>query len=154
MGVITVAAVRAAPLPVTGQPVFGKSATLDAFAADTERVRAQIAGPTLLVYPELHLFGTNDQPVETHDQLLQAAAQPLDGELITQLGAIARDIDAWLIPGSIYERTGHGEIFNTALMFSSDGRLAGSYRKDLPVAPLRVVHPRRPLRCRHYPRHR
>src|SRR5215217_3179442 len=98
MGMITVAAVQAAPLPVTGLPVFGQSATLDAFGADTERVRAQIAGPTLLVYPELHLFGTDDRPDEHHDQLLQAAAQPLEGEVISQLGVSARSLDAWLIP--------------------------------------------------------
>jgi predicted amidohydrolase len=134
MGVITVAAVQAAPLPAAGLPVFGQSATLDAFGADTERVRAQIAGPALLVYPELHLFGT-DHSDEHRDQLLQAAAQPLDGELITQLGMIARGLDAWLIPGSIYERTGFGEIFNTALMFSPDGGLAGSYRKIFPWRP-------------------
>jgi hypothetical protein len=65
---------------VTGLPVFGQSATLDAFSTDTERVRAEITGPALLVYPELHLFGTDDQSDEHHDQLLQAAAQPLDGE--------------------------------------------------------------------------
>jgi predicted amidohydrolase len=135
MGVITVAAVQAAPLPVTGLPVFGQSATLDAFGADTERVRAQIAGPALLVYPELHLFGTDDQPDEHHDQLLQAAAQPIEGEVISQLGVIARSLDAWLIPGSVYERTGLGEIFNTALIFSPDGRLAGSYRKIFPWRP-------------------
>jgi predicted amidohydrolase len=115
MGVVTVAAVQATPLPVTGLPVFGQSATLDAFSTDTERVRAQITGPPLLVYPELHLFGTDDQSDEHHDQLLQAAVQPLDGEVITQLGMIARGLDAWLIPGSIYERTGSGEIFNAAL---------------------------------------
>ena len=135
MGVITVAAVQAAPLPMTGLPVFGQSATLDAFVADTERVRAQIAGPALLVYPELHLFGTDDQPDEHHDQLLQAAAQPLEGEVISQLDVIARSLDAWLIPGSIYERTGFGEIFNTALIFSpTAGSLAPTARSS-PGAP-------------------
>jgi predicted amidohydrolase len=42
---------------------------------------------------------------------------------------IACGLDAWLIPGSIYERTGQGEIF------SPDGRLAGSYRKIFPWRP-------------------
>ena len=51
MGVITVAAVQAAPLPVAGLPIFGQSATLDAFATDTERVRPRSPGPPYWCIP-------------------------------------------------------------------------------------------------------
>ena len=77
MSVITVAAVQAAPLSVTGLPVFGRDDTLAAFAADVRSVRSQISGPALLVYPEFHLFGIEDSPAEECDRLLRAAGRAL-----------------------------------------------------------------------------
>ena len=68
MSVITVAAAQAAPLSVTGLPVFGRDDTVAAFAADVRSVRSQISGPALLVYPEFHLFGTEDSPAEECDR--------------------------------------------------------------------------------------
>ena len=135
MSVITVAAVQAAPLSVTGLPVFGRHDTVAAFAADVRSVRSQISGPALLVYPEFHLFGTEDSPAEECDRLLRAAAEPLDSDLIAGLAEIARDVGAWLIPGSVCELGTNGEVFNTAVVFSPDGNLAGSYRKIFPWRP-------------------
>lgn len=135
MGVITVAAVQAAPLPVTGLSVFGREDTLSAFAADVRSVRAHISGPALLVYPEFHLFGTEDNPAEERDRLLRAAAEPLDSKLVIELGEIAREADAWLVAGSVCELGPNGEVFNTALVFSPAGELAGSYRKIFPWRP-------------------
>ena len=135
MSVITVAAVQAAPLSVTGLPVFGRHDTVAAFAADVRLVRSQISGPALLVYPEFHLFGTEDSPAEECDRLLRAAAEPLDSDLIAGLAEIARDVGAWLIPGSVCELGTNGEVFNTAVVFSPDGSLAGSYRKIFPWRP-------------------
>ena len=135
MSVITVAAVQAAPLSVTGLPVFGRDDTLAAFAADVRSVRSQISGPALLVYPEFHLFGTEDSPAEECDRLLRTAAEPLDSHLIARLAEIACDVRAWLIPGSVCELGTNGEVFNTALVFSPEGNLTGSYRKIFPWRP-------------------
>ncbi len=141
MGVITVAAVQAAPLSVTGLPVFGRGDTVAAFAADVRSVRSHVSGPALLVYPELHLFGTEDSPVEEHEGLLRAAAEPLDSDLMAGLAEIARDVGAWLIPGSVCELGTNGEVFNTAVVFSPDGNLAGSYRKIFPWRPFECSTP-------------
>lgn len=135
MSEITVAAVQAAPLSVTGLPVFGRDDTIAAFAADVRRVRSQIRGPALLVYPEFHLFGTEDRPAEEHDALLRAAVEPLDSELVHRLGEIARDVEAWLVPGTVCELGSAAEVFNTGVVFSPDGRQAGSYRKIFPWRP-------------------
>jgi predicted amidohydrolase len=132
---ITVAAVQAAPLAAAGLPVFGRSDTVTAFAAHVHAVRSQIAGPALLVYPEIHLFGTEDRPTAERKRLLRDAAEPLDGELVTRLGEIARDAGAWLVPGSVCELRPGGEPFNTALVFSPDGDLVGTYRKVFPWRP-------------------
>ena len=128
-GSITVAAVQAAPLALEGLPVFGRDDTVAAFADDVMRVRAAVSGPALLVYPEIHLFGTEDT------RLLASAAEPLDGPLTAALGEIARAADAWLIPGSVFELGENGEIFNTAPVFAPDGQLVASYRKTVHAYP-------------------
>lgn len=134
-GSITVAAVQAAPLDVAGLPVFGRRDTVAQFAADVLRVRSTVPGPALIVYPEIHLFGTDDADA------LAAAAEPLDGPLMAALGQAARDADAWLIPGSVCERGSDGEFFNTAPVFAPDGRLVASYRKIFPWRPFEKYTP-------------
>jgi predicted amidohydrolase len=138
---ITVAAVQAAPLAAAGLPVFGRYDTVSAFAAHVHAVRSHIAGPALLVYPEIHLFGTEDQPTAERKRLLRDAAEPLDGELVTRLGEIARDTGAWLVPGSVCELRPGGEPFNTTLVFSPDGVLVGTYRKVFPWRPYEPFTP-------------
>jgi predicted amidohydrolase len=138
---ITVAAVQAAPLAAAGLPVFGRGETVSAFAAHVHAVRSNIAGPALLVYPEIHLFGTEDRPSAERKRLLRDAAEPLDGQLVTRLGAIARDAGAWLVPGTVCELRPGGEPFNTALMFSPDGDLVGTYRKVFPWRPYEPFTP-------------
>jgi predicted amidohydrolase len=138
---ITVAAVQAAPLAAAGLPVFGRSETVSAFAAHVHAVRSNIAGPALLVYPEIHLFGTEDRPSAERKRLLRDAAEPLDGQLVTRLGAIARDAGAWLVPGTVCELRPGGEPFNTALVFSPDGDLVGTYRKVFPWRPYEPFTP-------------
>ncbi|MED5814901.1 carbon-nitrogen hydrolase family protein [Mycolicibacterium sp. 050232] len=134
-GSITVAAVQAAPLDVAGLPVFGREDTIAQFAADVLRVRSTVTGPALIVYPEIHLFGT-----ESSDTLA-VAAEPLDGPLIAALGQVARDADAWLIPGSVCELGSDGEFFNTAPVLAPDGRLVASYRKIFPWRPFEKYTP-------------
>ncbi|BBX92317.1 carbon-nitrogen hydrolase family protein [Mycolicibacterium boenickei] len=134
-GSITVAAVQAAPLDVAGLPVFGREDTIGQFAADVLRVRSAVAGPALIVYPEIHLFGTDNADT------LAASAEPLDGPLMAALGQVAREADAWLIPGSVCERGSEGEFFNTAPVLAPDGRLVASYRKIFPWRPFEKYTP-------------
>ncbi|ART69693.1 carbon-nitrogen hydrolase family protein [Mycobacterium dioxanotrophicus] len=134
-GSITVAAVQAAPLAMEGLPVFGRTDTVAEFTADVVRVREAVAGPALIVYPEIHLFGTDDA------ETLAKAAEPLDGPLIAALGEVARTADAWLVPGSVLELGDNGELFNTAPVFAPDGSLAASYRKIFPWRPYEKFTP-------------
>lgn len=134
-GSITVAAVQAAPLDVAGLPVFGRGDTVTQFADDVLRVRSAVTGPALIVYPEIHLFGTEDADMPA------AAAEPLDGPLTAALGEVARAADAWLVPGSLCERGENGELFNTATVFSPDGQLVASYRKIFPWRPFEKYAP-------------
>lgn len=121
---LTVSAVQAAPVPI--------GADLAPFRAD---VVARAAHADLVVYPELHLFGSEVWPDEERNVELRRSAVPIDGQLIAELGDTAREAGVWLIPGSICERGARGELFNTALVFSPAGELVATYRKVFPWRP-------------------
>jgi predicted amidohydrolase len=55
------------------------------------------------------------------------AAEPVPGPSTEFLGALARRLRVWIVAG-IYERAG-ARIYNTAVLVSRDGSLAGRYRK-------------------------
>jgi predicted amidohydrolase len=108
---------------------------LPAFAADVDLTLQHNPGVELLVYPELHLCGTEHVPTSERPALLESHAYPLNSDFVAKLGAIAREHGIWLCPGSIGERGPHGEFFNTQLLFAPTGRLRGSYRKMFPWRP-------------------
>jgi predicted amidohydrolase len=130
---IRIAAVQAEPLPI--------GAPLDAFAADLARVVTDNEGVGLVMYPELHLFGSEEEAPERRNTLLRNSAAPLEGPLVAALGALAREAGVWLIPGSVCELGPHGELFNTALVFSPSGELVTSYRKIFPWRPYEPYDP-------------
>ncbi|MDJ0348609.1 carbon-nitrogen hydrolase family protein [Cryobacterium sp. PH29-G1] len=135
---VRIAAVQAAPLPI--------GAPLADFAAEVRRVLDDDPTIAFVVFPELHLFGTETGPAATlgldeRNDLLRASAVSLDGELIAGLGAIARSAGVWLLPGSICERGPDGELFNTAVVFSPAGELIASYRKIFPWRPYEPYEP-------------
>lgn len=54
-------------------------------------------------------------------------AEPVPGPLTTRLGVLARSKRAWIVAG-VLESEG-GAVYNTAVLISRDGALAGKYRK-------------------------
>ncbi len=90
-----------------------------------ERARAAVAeaaagGARLAVLPEATLvrFG--------RDAL--AAAEPLDGPFVSGLAEAAREHGVAVLAG-VFEPSGDGRVYNTAVAIEADGSLAGSYRK-------------------------
>ena len=128
---IEVAAVQAEPVPI--------GADLAPFRDEVRRLAA--AGAELVVFPELHLLGSEVWPDAERTDRLRAAAVPLDDPFVRELGSIARDAGVWLIPGSICERGDGGELFNTALVFDPEGELVASYRKIFPWRPFEPYDP-------------
>lgn len=128
---IRIAAVQAPPHPL--------GAPLDDFAAE---VRALVAEhhPDLVVYPELHLFGADDPDLEVQNARLRAGAVDVD-EFVAPLAALAHELGVWLLPGSIVERNGAADPFNTAVLLSPDGAIAGRYRKVFPWRPTEPYTP-------------
>ncbi|MFZ1727727.1 MAG: carbon-nitrogen hydrolase family protein [Albidovulum sp.] len=62
-------------------------------------------------------------------------ALPLINEHVEKFQSAARRHNVWLIPGSMFERTEDGRIFNTSLVINPDGEIVRAYRKMFPFRP-------------------
>ncbi|MGW4594762.1 carbon-nitrogen hydrolase family protein [Streptomyces sp. NPDC004457] len=124
---------RPLPLALVQAPPRPATAPLSGFAEDVGQLLDRFPQTRLAVYPELHLCGVDDSPSATEQ--LQEAAEPLDGPRSRQLAELAGDLGIWLVPGTVCERGERGELFNTAPVYSPDGRLVASYRKIFPWRP-------------------
>ncbi len=96
---------------------------LDAIEA---RLRAAAAeGARLVLLQELHNgpYFCQHESVDEFDR-----AEPIPGPSSERLSALARALKL-VIVGSLFERRAAGLYHNTAVVFDSDGRLAGKYRK-------------------------
>lgn len=81
---------------------------------------ARAPGADLAVFPEATLarFGPG----------LRQAAEPLDGPFVTGLAEAAREHGVAVVAG-VFEPTGDGRVWNTAVALREDGSLAAAYRK-------------------------
>lgn len=116
-----------------GEPV-------SAFADEVKAALEAQPHSKLVVFPELHLFGDEDPDLQRTD-ILQTSAEPLDGPRVKELKQLAKDLNIWLVPGSVCERGPEGQLFNTQLVLSPDGELAGYYRKIFPWRPFEPYDP-------------
>ena len=66
---------------------------------------------------------------------LPAYAQPLSNEVIDAFIADAQRHKIWLIPGSMFEKTPDGRIYNTSTVISPEGEVVATYRKMFPFRP-------------------
>ena len=85
-------------------------------------VRAQ-SGADLVVLPEL--WPNGGFAYDTWE----AGAQSLDGHVVTELRAAARDLGATVHMGSFVERDEAGRLFNTSVLLGATGELLTTYRK-------------------------
>jgi len=122
-----------APPRLIGEPVAN-------FAREVGDAVARQPHSKLVVFPELHLFG-DGAPDLQRTQALEDAAEPLDGPRVKELAEIAADLGIWLVPGSICERGEGGQLFNTQVVLSPKGKLAGYYRKIFPWRPFEPYEP-------------
>ncbi|WP_411375687.1 carbon-nitrogen hydrolase family protein [Arthrobacter sp. MPF02] len=122
-----------APPRLIGEP-------LSAFAAEVQAALDTKPGTRMVVFPELHLFG-DSYPDQQRAEVLQSSAEPLDGPRVKELRELAADLGIWLVPGSVCERGPEGQLFNTQLVLSPEGGLAGYYRKIFPWRPFEPYDP-------------
>ena len=62
-------------------------------------------------------------------------AQPLYNDATTVFCAAAKRHGVWLIPGSMFEKTETGHIYNTSVVINPQGEIVTSYRKMFPFRP-------------------
>ncbi|WP_018949537.1 carbon-nitrogen hydrolase [Thioalkalivibrio sp. ALMg11] len=98
-------------------------ANLDATAAAVAEAAAN--GARLVVLAELH---TGPYFCQTEDLATFDRAEAIPGPSCERLSAIARDNGVVLV-GSLFERRAAGLYHNTAVVFETDGRQVGTYRK-------------------------
>ncbi len=69
---------------------------------------------------------------------LHKFAQPFTNETIEKFQDDARRHKIWLIPGSMFEKTPEGKIYNTSVVINPDGEIVAKYRKMFPFRPYEV----------------
>ncbi|MFO1407079.1 MAG: carbon-nitrogen hydrolase family protein [Steroidobacteraceae bacterium] len=102
---------------------LGPQDNLHLVRGELERLKLRFPWVDMVVLAELSLFGAN-----------VAQAQPMPGRVEESLCAMARDLDIWLVPGSIYERAGE-RIYNTTPVIDPRGQVIARYRKMFPFLP-------------------
>src|SRR5699024_6066692 len=115
------------------RPIFEDN-PIKPFAADVASTLGKYPDIDMLVYPELHLHGTEHLPEVQRKDAERSKAVILDSPLVHSLGEIAKDAGVWLCPGSIGEIDGE-RFYNTQLLFNPYGQLVAYYRKMFPWRP-------------------
>jgi formamidase len=117
-------------------------ATLNDYEGYVRHSMRSLSGVRLIVHPELYLsaLGPFDQEPPPHWSQ-EAVAEPVPGPLTERLCELARELDVWLVPGSIFERGEQGRIHNTALAISPAGTIAARHRKVFPWRPYELTEP-------------
>ena len=107
------------------------------FVQNVQNLAEQRPNVRLMVYPELHLCGTEaGRPTARLEDL----AEPIDGPRDRELAALAGDLGLWLVPGSVFERS-DGAVYNTLPVYAPSGRRVAAYRKIAPWRPYETVRP-------------
>ena len=96
---------------------------LDQLDAELDLLRRRLPWVSMAVIGELAAYGPN--PVH---------AQALPGPAEARLCAAAKRNQLWLVPGSLFEKSG-SQIFNSAPVINPEGAVVARYRKMFPFLP-------------------
>ena len=69
---------------------------------------------------------------------LHKFAQPLMNESVQKFQEDAKRHNIWLIPGSMFEKTEDGKIYNTSVVINPAGEIISTYRKMFPFKPYEI----------------
>jgi predicted amidohydrolase len=111
-------------LPLAGlQLELGAADNLAIIEQEIDAAKRRFPWLRMLVLPELCTYGGGTE-----------LAVQLPGEVENCFREAARRNDLWLIPGSIFERSGE-QVYNTAPVINPDGEVVARYRKRYPFMP-------------------
>lgn len=97
---------------------------VDAVRHRIELAMARFPWTQMVLFSELSPYGP-----------LSKYAQPLPNDTLAMFQEDARRHNIWLIPGSMFEQTPEGRIYNTSVVINPDGEIVARYRKMFPFRP-------------------
>jgi predicted amidohydrolase len=113
---------------------FNAQATVDKMAEIATNLTKSFPWVQLIMFHELVVPGL-DQFVTSEDRdWLVKNSEAIPGVISDRLCTLARNLNRWLIPGSMYEMNGD-KLYNTALVISPQGEILRRYRKMFPWLP-------------------
>ncbi|MBY6066682.1 carbon-nitrogen hydrolase family protein [Leisingera aquaemixtae] len=89
-----------------------------------EILMARFPWTQMVLFSELAPYGPLDR-----------FAQPFPNDVVQQFQEDARRFGIWLIPGSMFEKTEDGRIFNTSVVINPQGEIVAKYSKMFPFRP-------------------
>ena len=128
-------AVQTSPVP------WDLEATWAQYEREVRGLRAEFPATRLILHPELFLAALGPATMPRPAAAARTRiAEPIPGPLTDRLCALAKELDVWLVPGSLYER-GEAGIHNTMIAIAPDGTIRAKYRKVFPWRPFEKVVP-------------
>lgn len=105
------------------QLVLDHGDNIDAISEEVRGLKRRFPWVDMVVIGELAAFGPKLDK-----------AEPLPGPAESRFADLARECGLWLLPGSLYERSG-SHIYNTTPVINPDGEVIARYRKMYPFLP-------------------
>jgi predicted amidohydrolase len=113
---------------------FDAMATVDKMAEIATNLTSSFPWVQLIMFHELVVPGL-DQFVTSEDRdWIVKNAEVVPGAITERLCILAKTLNRWIIPGSMYELDGD-KLYNTALVISPQGEIIRKYRKMFPWLP-------------------
>jgi predicted amidohydrolase len=113
---------------------FDAQATVDKMTEIATNLTKSFPWVQMIMFHELVVPGL-DQFVTSKDRdWVVKNSEAVPGAISERLCILARNLNRWLIPGSMYELDGD-KLYNTALVISPQGEMIRKYRKMFPWLP-------------------
>lgn len=114
------------PFAIAGVQMYVNAlhSNVDGVSQRLDVLMARFPWTQMVLFSELSPFGP-----------LSRFAQPFHNDTLSRFCENARRHKVWLIPGSMFEKTEDGRIFNTSVVINPDGDIVTSYRKMFPFRP-------------------
>ncbi len=117
------------PFAIAGVQMYVNAlqSNVDGMLQRLDILMARFPWTQMVLFSELAPFGP-----------LHRFAQPLLNDQVVRFQEAARKHRVWLIPGSMFEKTPEGLIYNTSVVINPEGVIVTSYRKMFPFRPYEI----------------
>lgn len=110
------------------------AATLEKMESIASQVEENFPWVQMIIFHELVVSGAVQFVPASSSEPWRKIAEPIPGPLSARLCELARKVNKWIVPGSMYEADGPA-IYNCAIVISPEGKIVAKYRKMFPWLP-------------------